>query len=180
MFRHLRPPAGAERALPELSRDVDGWSLPRRHSSQFGISRMKCVVMNHQERLEELEAIAARGRLFQMGAHGFRVHSKRRQDIGNMRGARVGAHADPILQIASTMQLRVEQSEPLEDAPVQEDRGRLPQQVLGDSSQCRLAYFLCGPLVRVSICGFDLCLVIKVEVSSLLSRPWFENEVTGT
>src|SRR5262249_9062257 len=115
-----------------------------------------------------------------MGAHGFRGHSKSRPEIGNMRGGRVGAHADPIIHISPPMQLRVEPSEPLEDAPMQEDRGRLPKQVLGDSSQRRLRYFLCGPLVRVSICGFDLCLVIKVELSSLLSRPWFENEVTGT
>src|SRR5262249_51548511 len=76
-------PASAERARPELSRELDGGSASRRHPSQLAIDGMKGVIMHNQQRIEDLRAIAARGCLCQIGAHTSRVHAKRRQHIAN-------------------------------------------------------------------------------------------------
>src|SRR5262245_64628469 len=114
---------------------------------------MKGVVMDDQQRIEDLEAIPARGRPVQMGAHTSRVHSKRRQHIANMYGARVGGHADPVLQITTVLQMRVEEAEPIEDIPMEEDRGRLSEEIRADSSHGHLCDLLRRTSVRDSIGG---------------------------
>src|SRR5215813_11648350 len=98
---HFRMPASAQRARPELSRELDGGSASLRHPSQLAIDGMKGVVMDNQQRIEDLRAIAARGGLCQIGAHTSRVHAKRRQHIANMYGARVRGHADPVFEITA-------------------------------------------------------------------------------
>jgi len=82
------------------------WSLLSRclldgEAYGLAIDGMKGVVMDNQQRIEDLRAIAARGGLCQIGAHTSRVHAKRRQHIANMYGARVRGHADPVFEITA-------------------------------------------------------------------------------